>query len=93
MDIVTSYQNGCEKLLKKLQQALDTSLEGRERHIQPLKKDLIGVYEAARSRLKAGRAEIQKLPSSKELLSAVQERKGLLYRFDDVMNEYGQEDD
>lgn len=61
--------------------------------MQPLKKHLLAIYEGANGRLKAGRENMQKLPSANELFSGVRKRKGLASRIDDVIHGYGVETD
>jgi hypothetical protein len=59
--------------------------------MKPLKKNLLGVYKAANRRLKTSREKVQKLPSSRELLSAVGKRKSLASRLERAMNTCGDE--
>ncbi|KAK2754222.1 hypothetical protein FQN54_007101 [Arachnomyces sp. PD_36] len=88
-DLVTIYHNGCERLVEQLQQAHDASFEERERKMRPVKETLRNTYTTAHGRLRTGREKVRKLPSSKELLSAVSKRKHLVSRLGDMVEGYG----
>lgn len=91
IDLVTIYRDGCAKLLVQLEEAHDRSLRERERQMQPVRKNLLAVYEGSYGRLKTSREKVQKLPSTEELLSAVRTQKDMVSRLDDSVNGYGNE--
>ena len=90
--IVTTYKSGCDKLIDQLQEAHESNFCEYENQLQTIKKELIEYFEAVLARLADDTDKIKKLPSTKELNTAIRKRRRLLGQLDDALKEYEVQD-